>query len=72
MFNVCYCGKQAGYGHAPDCPYPLFLGTDEDVARWENTRRALLDERAEFAASASAAVWWEEVTAEAERAAVAV
>jgi hypothetical protein len=51
MFNVCYCGKQAGYPHAPDCPYPLFRGTDEDVARWENTRRALLDARAEAAAT---------------------
>lgn len=42
MLNVCYCGKQAGYPHAPDCPYPLFRGSDEEVERWENTRQAML------------------------------
>jgi hypothetical protein len=33
--NVCGCGAQAGYPHAPACPYPLFRGSEQDWDKWE-------------------------------------
>lgn len=34
MCDICFCGTQAGYPHAEDCPFPLFRGSDETQARW--------------------------------------
>ena len=36
--NICYCGSQAGYPHAADCPYPFFRGTVEDEDDWYAAR----------------------------------
>ena len=35
MSIFCMCGAQASYPHHPACPYPLFHGTDFQVAEWE-------------------------------------
>ena len=32
--NICMCGVQAGYPHAPNCPYPLYHGTETQYAAW--------------------------------------
>ena len=39
--NICYCGSQAGYPHALDCPYPLFRGSERDVEEWERERERI-------------------------------
>jgi hypothetical protein len=44
-FNICYCGVQAGYRHAWDCPYPLFRGSRADEDEWYEAREAWVAER---------------------------
>ena len=39
--NICMCGTQASYPHAPDCPYPLFRGSQADQKAWESARQQL-------------------------------
>ena len=37
--NICMCGYQPGAaGHAVDCPYPLFRGSEADERKWERER----------------------------------
>jgi len=33
--NICLCGAEAGYPHHEACPYPLYRGTDRQMAEWE-------------------------------------
>lgn len=33
--NICLCGSQAGYPHNEDCPYPLYRGSDQQLAEWQ-------------------------------------
>lgn len=42
--NICYCGAQASYPHAADCPYPLFRGSDAEGERWDRARDTLREE----------------------------
>jgi hypothetical protein len=38
--NICLCGTQAGYPHKPECPYPLYRGTDAMYEAWDKARDA--------------------------------
>ena len=40
MMQVCLCGTQPGYRHEPDCPYPLFRGSDTQQDMWYAAREA--------------------------------
>lgn len=40
--SICLCGAEAGYPHAPDCPYPLFRGSGQQENEWSAARQALL------------------------------
>jgi len=57
MFNLCFCGVQAGYAHDIDCPYPLFRGSANDEMKWETARqrenaaRLMGEDAGRFAAS---------------------
>ncbi len=39
--NICMCGAQAGYMHASDCPFPLFVNDPERAAAWLEAREEL-------------------------------
>jgi hypothetical protein len=40
--NFCMCGAEAGYGHASDCPFPLFNCRDpKRQEQWERAREQL-------------------------------
>ena len=39
--SICLCGAMAGYPHAPDCPYPMYLSTDREIERWNTARTAM-------------------------------
>lgn len=39
--NICYCGSQAGYPHAPDCPYPLYHTSEKKELEWLAAREEL-------------------------------
>ena len=34
MLNICQCGASASYKHPATCPFPLYRGDKEQVARW--------------------------------------
>lgn len=38
--NICHCGAQSGYPHSPDCPYPLYRGSEAAVEAWQDARTA--------------------------------
>ena len=33
--NLCGCGASAGYPHKPECPRPLYRGSEADWNAWE-------------------------------------
>ena len=33
--NICGCGASAGYPHKPECPRPLYRGSDADWIAWQ-------------------------------------
>ena len=33
--NICGCGASAGYPHKPECPRPLYRGSEADWNTWE-------------------------------------
>jgi hypothetical protein len=41
MIQSCMCGAHRGYRHCWDCPYPLFLGSDEEQEQWMAARDQL-------------------------------
>lgn len=36
--NICHCGAQAGYGHAVDCPFPLYDDDPGRVQEWTEAK----------------------------------
>ena len=36
--QFCQCGVQAGYGHQPECPFPLYVEAPDRVAEWCTAR----------------------------------
>jgi hypothetical protein len=38
MTQICHCGTQQSYPHAPDCPYPLFSDAPALVGEWTAAR----------------------------------
>lgn len=59
------CGAQAGYMHASDCPFPLFVTDAQRVEEWLRAREELrtrqawlMEELARLKALVGAAVWY--------------
>ena len=44
-FNICPCGTQAGYPHAPECPYPQYNPTEVQLEKWEQAKKAKTGQR---------------------------
>ncbi len=56
MTNICYCGAQAGYRHAADCPFTLYSDFPASrVDRWHAERDAIRAATAEAEAKAAEA-----------------
>lgn len=50
--NICMCGQQDGFGHALDCPRPLYRGTEAQQEAWGRDRDANRAYRLEMAGDA--------------------
>jgi hypothetical protein len=37
--NICLCGALAGYPHSESCPYPLYRGSEKQLAEWEKLQK---------------------------------
>jgi len=63
--NICMCGAQAGYMHAADCPFPLFVADPVRAETWLMAREDLrarqawlVGELARLKALIGAVVWY--------------
>jgi len=36
--NFCLCGKQAGFAHLEECPFPYYGNNESKISKWNQER----------------------------------